>query len=102
MVKHNNVVPSGHFHKEWMHYVKTWFNQAGRKQRRRAARRVKASSTALKSLRPSVQGQSLKYCLKAKKGRGFSLQELKQVGLTTQFARTIGIRVDNRRRNPSA
>lgn len=105
MVKHNNVVPNGHFHKDWMHYVKTWFNQAARKQRRRAARLTKASSSAptpLKSLRPSVQGQSLRYCSKAKKGRGFSLQELKQAGLTAQFARTIGVRVDHRRRNKSA
>lgn len=105
MVKHNNVVPNGHFHKDWMHYVKTWFNQAGRKQRRRAARRLKASQSApnpLKALRPLVQGQTLRYCAETKKGRGFSLQELKSVGLTSQFARTIGIRVDHRRRNKSA
>jgi len=30
------------------------------------------------------------------------LQELKQAGLTAQFARTIGVRVDHRRRNKSA
>lgn len=105
MVKHNNVVPNGHFHKHWMSYVKTWFNQAGRKQRRRAARRVKAATLApnpLKAIRPLVQGQTLRYCHKTKKGRGFSLQEIKSVGLTAQFARTVGIRVDHRRRNKSA
>jgi large subunit ribosomal protein L13e len=34
MVKHNNVIPNGHF-KGWQNYVKTWFNQPARKQRRR-------------------------------------------------------------------
>lgn len=105
MVKHNNVVPNGHFKKDWMHFVKTWFNQAGRKQRRREARSLKLSALApnpLKSLRPAVQGQTIRYCAKVKQGRGFSLQELKQAGLTAQFARTIGISVDHRRRNKSA
>lgn len=105
MVKHNNVVPNGHFRKDWMHYVKTWFNQAGRKDRRRQARSLKASQFApnpLKALRPLVQGQTIRYCSTTKKGRGFSLQEIKKAGLTAQFARTIGIRVDHRRRNKSA
>lgn len=35
MVKHNNVVPNGHFKKHWQNYVKTWFNQPARKARRR-------------------------------------------------------------------
>lgn len=35
MVKHNNVVPNGHFKKHWQNYVKTWFNQPARKTRRR-------------------------------------------------------------------
>ncbi|MCP6508370.1 60S ribosomal protein L13, partial [Klebsiella pneumoniae] len=34
-------------------------------------------------------------------GRGFTLQELKGVGLNKHFARTIGIAVDPRRRNKS-
>ena len=25
--KRNNMVPNGHFHKQWQNYVKTWFNQ---------------------------------------------------------------------------
>ncbi|OMJ67833.1 hypothetical protein SteCoe_34906 [Stentor coeruleus] len=105
MVKHNNVVPNGHFRKDWMRYVKTWFNQAGRKLRRRRARSLKLAENApnpLKALRPLVQGQTIKYCGTTKKGRGFSLQELKQAGLTAQFARTVGVRVDHRRRNKSA
>ncbi|KAK3429737.1 hypothetical protein EUGRSUZ_E01228 [Eucalyptus grandis] len=35
MVKHNNVVPNGHFRKHWQNYVETWFNQPARKARRR-------------------------------------------------------------------
>lgn len=35
MVRHNNVVPNNHFKKKWQFYVKTWFNQAARKVRRR-------------------------------------------------------------------
>lgn len=27
MVKHNNVVPNGHFHKKWQRRVRTWFDQ---------------------------------------------------------------------------
>lgn len=34
-MKHNNVIPNGHFKKDWQSYVKTWFNQPARKQRRR-------------------------------------------------------------------
>jgi large subunit ribosomal protein L13e len=36
MVKHNNVVPNQHFKKKWQFYVRTWFNQPARKQRRQA------------------------------------------------------------------
>ena len=35
MVRHNNVVPNGHFHKWWARNVVTWFNQPGRNVRRR-------------------------------------------------------------------
>ncbi|XWS62295.1 hypothetical protein CRYUN_Cryun07bG0198200 [Craigia yunnanensis] len=45
MVKHNNVVPNGHFRKHWQNYVKTWFNQPARKARRRIARQKKAVRT---------------------------------------------------------
>lgn len=38
MVKHNNVIPNGHFKKHWQNYVKTWFNQPARKTRRRVGK----------------------------------------------------------------
>eukprot|EP00742_Colponemidia_sp_Colp-10_P000026 GILJ01000031.1.p1 GENE.GILJ01000031.1~~GILJ01000031.1.p1 ORF type:complete len:242 (-),score=50.79 GILJ01000031.1:177-845(-) len=102
MVKHNNVVPNAHFHKDWQLRVKTWFNQAGKKKSRRLARQAKAAKIAprpLGSLRPVVHGQTIKYNAKLKFGRGFSLEELKEAGITRQVAKTIGICVDHRRRN---
>jgi large subunit ribosomal protein L13e len=41
--KRNNVIPNGHFHKDWQRYVKTWFNQPARKIRRRQNRIAKAA-----------------------------------------------------------
>ena len=105
MVKHNNAIPGNHFHKDWKRYVKCWFNQPARKDRRRKARERKASEITprpLKPFRPLVQGQTIKYCGTTKTGRGFTLEELKRAGLTANFARTVGVKVDHRRRNKSA
>ncbi|XP_057967150.1 large ribosomal subunit protein eL13z-like [Malania oleifera] len=105
MVKHNNVVPNGHFKKHWQNYVKTWFNQPARKTRRRLARQKKAAKTfpqpTAGPLRPIVHGQTLKYNMKVRAGRGFSLEELKTAGFSKKLARTIGIAVDHRRKNRS-
>ncbi|CAH9142323.1 unnamed protein product [Cuscuta epithymum] len=105
MVKHNNVVPNGHFRKHWQNYVKTWFNQPARKTRRRNARQKKAVKIFPRPtagpLRPIVHGQTLKYNMKVRAGRGFSLEELKAAGIPKKLAPTIGIAVDHRRRNKS-
>lgn len=80
MVKHNNVVPNAHFHKDWQSYVKTWFNQPAKKVARRNARVAKAAAVAprpLNLLRPAVRGQTLKYNNRVRAGRGFTLDELK-------------------------
>lgn len=118
-MKHNNVIPSGHFRKHWQNYVRTWFNQPARKTRRRngeylgflrvhpwldvegfmycfnwfflcnpsLARQEKAVKNFPRPtagpLRPVVHGQTLKYNMKVRAGRGFSLEELK-VGLLFQ------------------
>ncbi|CAH1783236.1 unnamed protein product [Owenia fusiformis] len=71
--KRNNMIPNGHFHKDWQRWVKTWFNQPARKIRRRN-NRIK---------------------------KGFTLEELKAAGISKRFAPTIGISVDFRRRNIS-
>ncbi|KAL5993506.1 60S ribosomal protein L13B [Asimina triloba] len=105
MVKHNNVVPNGHFKKHWQNYVKTWFNQPARKQRRRVARQKKAVKNFPKPtgglLRPIVHCPTLKYNMKTRKGKGFSLEELKAAGIPKKLAMTIGIAVDHRRKNRS-
>ncbi|KAI3756137.1 hypothetical protein L1987_55951 [Smallanthus sonchifolius] len=48
-----------------------------------------------------VHGQTLKYNMKLKEGRGFSLEELKAAGIPKKLAPTIGIAVDHMRRNRS-
>ncbi|KAK7850385.1 60s ribosomal protein l13-1 [Quercus suber] len=105
MVKHNNVIPNGHFKKHWQNYVKTWFNQPARKERRRIARQKKAVKIFPRpttgKLRPIVHGQTLKYNMKVRSGRGFSLEELKAAGIPKKYAQSIGIAVDHRRRNRS-
>ncbi|CEP01997.1 60S ribosomal protein L13 [Plasmodiophora brassicae] len=104
MVKHNNVVPNQHFRKDWDCYVRTWFNQPAKKVARRAHRAAKAAKLAprpVNLLRPAVRGQTLKYNAKIRMGRGFTLDELKAVGISKKAARGIGIAVDHRRRNRS-
>ncbi|AEE78486.1 breast basic conserved 1 [Arabidopsis thaliana] len=80
-MKHNNVIPNGHFKKHWQNYVKTWFNQPARKTRRRIARQKKAVKIFPRPtsgpLRPVVHGQTLKYNMKVRTGKGFTLEELK-------------------------
>ncbi|KAL8500799.1 hypothetical protein ACS0TY_020396 [Phlomoides rotata] len=52
-------------------------------------------------LRPIVHCQTLKYNMKVRAGKGFSLEELKAAGIAKKLAPTIGISVDHRRRNSS-
>eukprot|EP00245_Coleochaete_scutata_P006292 TRINITY_DN2060_c0_g1_i1.p1 TRINITY_DN2060_c0_g1~~TRINITY_DN2060_c0_g1_i1.p1 ORF type:complete len:208 (-),score=58.12 TRINITY_DN2060_c0_g1_i1:439-1062(-) len=105
MVKHNNEVPHQHFKKDWQSYVRTWFNQPARKKRRRDARVAKAVRVFPRPtagpLRPIVHCQTIKYNSKIRAGRGFTFEELKEAGIPTKLARTIGICVDHRRRNKS-
>lgn len=80
MVKHNNIVPNVHLHKDWQLRVKTWFDQPGRKQTRRIKRAEKAASIfprPLQNLRPLVHCPTVRYNSKTRLGRGFSLAELK-------------------------
>ncbi|GFR51950.1 hypothetical protein Agub_g14472 [Astrephomene gubernaculifera] len=105
MVRHNNVVPNNHFKKKWQFYVRTWFNQAARKLRRRSARAEKAKQVFPRPsaglLRPVVRGQTLKYNSKQRLGKGFTLDELKEAGIAVKMAASLGISVDHRRRNKS-
>jgi large subunit ribosomal protein L13e len=104
MVKGNNMLPNGHFHKDWQRRVKTWFAQPSRKLKRRQVRAAKASRLAprpLNLLRPGVRGQTIKYNARIRAGRGFTLEELKAAGINQHQAPTIGISVDHRRKNRS-
>ncbi|KAK8650867.1 hypothetical protein V6N13_140489 [Hibiscus sabdariffa] len=76
-----------------------------RKARRRIARQKKAvrifPRPTAGPLRPIVHGQTLKYNMKLRAGRGFTLEELKAAGISKKLAPTIGISVDHRRKNRS-
>lgn len=98
------VLPNGHFHKDWQRRVRTWFDQPGRKLRRRQARKTKAASLGvrpLKPLRPAVRAPTVRYNTKLREGRGFTFAELKEAGIGRKAARGLGIVVDHRRRNLS-
>lgn len=84
--------------------MRTWFDQPGRKVRRRQARRSKAAllgARPLEPLRPAVRAQTVRYNTKIRQGRGFSLSELKEAGVSPKAALRLGIIVDHRRRNLS-
>ncbi|GBE78021.1 60S ribosomal protein L13 [Sparassis latifolia] len=101
---HNNVLHQNHFRKDWQTRVRTWFDQPGRKLRRRQARKAKAASLGVRPLtllRPAVRAQTVRYNRKVREGRGFTLAELKEAGIGKKEARGVGIVVDHRRRNLS-
>ncbi|KAJ1673787.1 60S ribosomal protein L13, partial [Spiromyces aspiralis] len=103
-MKHNNQLPNQHLRKEWQDRVRTWFDQPGRKLRRRRARVAKAAKVAPRPvdlLRPAVRCPTVKYNRKVRAGRGFTLEELKAAGINPREALSIGIAVDTRRRNRS-
>ena len=54
------------------------------------------------ALRPAVRGQTKRYNMKLRSGKGFSLDELKEAGIPAKLAPTIGIAIDWRRKNRSA
>ena len=84
-MKHNQVVANIHYKKWWQRYVRTWFDQAGRKQRRRKTRQEKAAAVAPRptggKLRPMVHGMTQRYNSKA---RGLNLRscQCKKIGYT--------------------
>lgn len=88
--KRNQMIPNAHFHKDWDRYVKTWFNQPARKDRRRKVRAAKAARVAprpVKTLRPVVRCPTFKYNIKDRRGRGFTLDELKAAGISKNMVR---------------
>ena len=75
----NNIIQNNHFYKDWQRYVKTTFDQPGRKKRRRLARQEKAKRIAPRpvagSARPTVRRPT--FHTKTRTGRGFTLEEIK-------------------------
>lgn len=103
-ISKNLPLLKNHFRKHWQERVRVHFDQAGKKASRRQSRLKKAAKIAPKpidSLRPVVRAPTIKYNRKVRAGRGFTLAEIKAVGLTPKYARTIGISVDHRRQNKS-
>ena len=105
MVRHNNMIHNVHLKFDWQNKVKTWYNQPGRKHRRRVLRQKKAalqSPNPTHKLRPIVRGQTNKYNTKIKLGRGFTEKELKEAGIRgLSYARSLGIAIDLRRKDTS-
>jgi len=102
MVKHNNCLDNSHFRKDWQRKVVCWFDQPAKKVRRRNARTEKAKKLAprpVNLLRPVVRCPTVKYNLKQRAGRGFTLEELKAAKVNPKAARGVGIAVDHRRTN---
>eukprot|EP01106_Pelomyxa_sp_JSP_P014443 TRINITY_DN461_c0_g1_i4.p2 TRINITY_DN461_c0_g1~~TRINITY_DN461_c0_g1_i4.p2 ORF type:complete len:226 (+),score=70.89 TRINITY_DN461_c0_g1_i4:134-811(+) len=105
MVSHNNKILSPHFNKNWMRRVKCWFNQPMRHKRRRITRQKKAARIFPRPvsglLRPIIRCSTVRYNMKLREGRGFTVAELKEAKISPKVARTIGIAVDFRRTNKS-
>lgn len=99
----SKVLPNVHLNKDWQEKVKTFFNQPGKKLRRRKLRAAKAKKLGpnpTHSLRPAVRGQTRRYNNKIKLGRGFTVAELKLSGIKgLEYARSIGIAIDTRRKD---
>jgi large subunit ribosomal protein L13e len=111
MTKGNNAIPHVHQRKHFnpnasqKGNIKTFLAQPKRKETRRRLRLQKAKKVfprPLKALRPTVACPTVRYNMKKRLGRGFTLSELAAAGIkSSKYAATIGIKVDARRRNQS-
>lgn len=99
-MRHNNIIPNVHYRKNYKRWIKTWYNQPGRKQSRRIARQKAVSESGFRPvgmLRPIVHSPTQRYNMKTRLGRGFTLEELSACGINKKAAMSIGIAVDHRR-----
>ncbi|KAL8543906.1 hypothetical protein ACS0TY_004454 [Phlomoides rotata] len=85
-MKHNNVILNGYFRKHWQNYP-------ARKTRQRIARQKKAIKIFPRPtagpLRPIFHCQTLKYNMKVRAGKGFSLKELKAAGIAKNLPQLL-------------
>ena len=106
----NNAVPHVHQRK---HYhpsssqqgnIKHFLGQPKKAQSRRIRREKKAKRAfprPVKALRPTVACPTVRYNMRKRLGRGFSVEEIRAAKINPRYAATIGIKVDARRRNVS-
>ena len=97
------MLPNVHLGKDWQEKVKTWFNQPGRKRRRRVhrARRQKLlAPNPTHLLRPIVRGQKNKYNTNLSFKKRFHKERIRSAGIKgLSYARIIGIAIDLRRKD---
>ena len=104
MPRHNVAIQRPQFRKHPRPLIRTFFNQPAQKFKRLQKRQERARQIyprPLNNLKPIVHKPTQRYSSQIRLGRGFSLQEIKAVGLNKLFARSIGINVDTRRTNKS-
>ena len=66
------------------------------------AKAARVAPRPVDALRPVVRCQTVRYNMRVRAGRGFTLEELRGAGVTAALAPTVGIAVDHRRTNKSA
>lgn len=110
MPKGNNAIPKVHQRKHWTPgssqkgNYKTFLDQPKKAQTRRRLRIQKAKKAfprPLKQLKPVVACPTVRYNMRKRLGAGFTIEEIRASGITPRYAATIGITVDNRRKNIS-
>lgn len=100
-MKRNNAIQHNHFKKTALR-IRTWFNQPARHTRRNETRKAKAAACApmpTEKLRPVVRCPTIRHNRKVRLGRGFTAEECAAAGVDYNYARTVGVAVDLRRRN---
>lgn len=104
MPRHNNAIQRPHLRKHPRPLIRTFFNQPAKKLQRLQKRQQRAAEIyprPLNKLKPIVHKPTQRYSSQVRLGRGFTLEEIKAVGLSKLFARSVGINVDTRRTNKS-
>ena len=110
MTKGNNAIPKVHQRKHWTPgssqkgNYKTFLDQPKKAQSRRRLRLQKAKKAfprPLRNLKPTVSCPTVRYNMRKRLGRGFTVEEIRAAGITPRYAATIGVSVDARRKNIS-
>eukprot|EP00906_Rhabdomonas_costata_P005491 RCo008218 len=108
MKKGNLPLPRHQWRKHWFPcaahkgFIKTHFDQPVKAKKRRMIRKTKAIRMfpkPVRKLRPLVNCPTQRHNMKVRQGKGFSRMELRKVHLHPNYAVSIGIAVDKRRKN---